>query len=170
MFRDLEENNVKKITISSMLCAMAVVGSTMSFPILGSKCAPIQHIINIVCAVTLSPIYGVGVAFVASLIRNILGLGSILAFPGSMFGALLCGIVYKKSKNVYMCLCGEVFGTALLGGLCAYPMAILFLGQSASDIAFYAYVVPFLVSTAVGALLSLVLILPLKNAGVLVNK
>lgn len=170
MFEDLEENNVKKITISAMLCAMAVVGSTMSFPILGSKCAPIQHIINIVCAVTLSPIYGVGVAFVASLIRNILGLGSILAFPGSMFGALLCGIVYKKSKNVYMCLCGEVFGTALLGGLCAYPMAILFLGQSASDIAFYAYVVPFLVSTAVGALLSLVLILPLKNAGVLVNK
>ena len=51
--------------------------------------------VNILCAGLLGPYYGVGVAFVASLLRNLLGLGSLRAFPGSMFGALLCGIVFQ---------------------------------------------------------------------------
>ena len=53
--------------------------------------------VNIFCAVLLGPGYGVMAAFVASLIRNLLGMGSLMAFPGSMFGALICGIVYKKT-------------------------------------------------------------------------
>ena len=58
------------------------------------------------------------------------GIGSLMAFPGSMFGALVCGIIYAKTKNVLGTLIGEVFGTALLGGLCAYPIAIFFMGSS----------------------------------------
>ena len=58
-------------------------------------------------------------------------------------------------------------GTALLGGLCAYPVAIFLMGQSAAEIAFYAYIVPFLISTAAGALISGVLLLSLKKTGVL---
>ncbi len=97
--------------------------------------------VNIICAVLLGPAYGVGAAFVASLIRNLLGLGSLMAFPGSMFGALLCGLVYETG-NIAATLVGEVFGTAILGGLCAYPVAIYFMGQSAAAIAFYAYIIP----------------------------
>ena len=83
--------STKKLALAGMLCALAVVGSVFSFPIFGSKCAPVQHMVNILCAVLLGPYYGVGVAFVASLLRNLLGLGSLMAFPGSMFGALLMG-------------------------------------------------------------------------------
>lgn len=83
-----------------MFCAVAVVGSVFSFPVFGSKCAPVQHMVNILCAVLLGPYYGVGVAFVASLLRNLLGLGSLMAFPGSMFGALLCGIVFHKTNKL----------------------------------------------------------------------
>ena len=50
----------------------------------------------ILAAVTLGPAWGVGIAFCASLLRNLLGLGSLMAFPGSMVGALCCGLVYKK--------------------------------------------------------------------------
>ena len=50
--------------------------------------------VNILCAVLLGPGYGLGAAFAAALIRNLLGLGSLMAFPGSMFGALICGLVY----------------------------------------------------------------------------
>ena len=149
--------NTKKLATASILCAVAVVGSFFSFPVFGSKCAPVQHMVNIICAVLLGPAYGVGTAFVASLIRNLLGLGSLMAFPGSMFGALLCGIVYKKSGNI----------AAVLGGLCAYPVAIYFMGQSAAAIAFYAYIIPFFVSTAGGAAISAVLIYSLKKAGTL---
>ncbi len=163
----MKKVNTKKLATASILCAVAVVGSLFSFPVFGSKCAPVQHMVNIICAVLLGPAYGVGAAFVASLIRNLLGLGSLMAFPGSMFGALLCGLVYKKTGNIAATLIGEVFGTAILGGLCAYPVAIYFMGQSAAAIAFYAYIIPFFVSTAGGAAISAVLIYSLKKAGAL---
>ncbi len=163
----MKKTNVRKIAAAGILCAVAVVGSLFSFPVFGSKCAPVQHMVNILCAVLLGPAYGVGVAFAASLLRNLLGLGSLMAFPGSMFGALLCGLMYWKSKKLSLTLLAEVFGTAVLGGLCAYPVAIWFMGQSAANIAFYAYIVPFLISTAAGAILAGALIYALQKAGVL---
>ena len=159
--------NTKKLALAALFCALAVVGSLFSFPVFGSKCAPVQHLVNILCAVLLGPWYGVGVAFVASLLRNLLGLGSLMAFPGSMIGALLCGIVYWKTKNLLATLVGEVFGTAVLGGLCAYPVAIFLMGKSAADIAFYAYIVPFLISTAGCAVIAAVILVSLKKAGAL---
>ena len=161
------ETRTKKLCIAGILVAVAVVGSLFSFPVFGSKCAPIQHMVNILCAVMLGPWYGVGAAFCASLIRNLLGLGSLMAFPGSMLGALLCGIAFWKSRNIPVTLLAEVFGTGILGGLCAYPIAILFMGMQAGEIAFYAYVIPFLVSTVGGAVISAVLLGALKNTGVL---
>lgn len=163
----MKKTNVQKLAIAGVFCAVAVVGSMFSFPAFGSKCAPVQHMVNILCAVLLGPAYGVGVAFSASLIRNLLGLGSLMAFPGSMFGALLCGLMYWRTKKVLPTLIAEVFGTAILGGLCAYPVAILFMGQGAGNIAFYAYIYPFLISTAAGAILSGVLLYSLQRAGIL---
>ena len=162
----MKKTNVHKLTVASILCAVAVVGSLFSFPVFGSKCAPVQHMVNILCAVLLGPEYGIAVAFVASLLRNLLGLGSLMAFPGSMIGALLCGLVYWKTKALLPTLLAEVFGTAVLGGLCAYPVAILLMGQSAGSIAFYAYIVPFLVSTVGGAILSGIILYALRDTGV----
>ena len=163
----MKKINIKKLAAAGVLCAVAVVGSLLSFPVFGSKCSPVQHMVNVLCAVLLGPGYGLGAAFLAALIRNLLGLGSLMAFPGSMFGALLCGLVYWKTKNILATLIGEVFGTAVLGGLCAYPVAIFLMGMNAAEIAFYAYIVPFLISTAAGALISGVLIYSLKRTGVL---
>ena len=163
----MKTNQTKILCLASLLCAIAVVGSLFSFPVFASKCAPIQHMVNIICAVTLGPWYGVAVAFVASLIRNLLGLGSLMAFPGSMFGALLCGLAYWKWKNIPLTLVAEVFGTAILGGLCAYPVAVLLMGVDVGTIAFYAYIIPFFVSTAGGAILSGVLLTALQKTGIL---
>ncbi|MBE5846173.1 MAG: energy coupling factor transporter S component ThiW [Lachnospiraceae bacterium] len=163
----MQSTNTKKLAAAGVFCAVAVVGSLLSFPVFGSKCAPVQHMVNILCAVLLGPWYGLGAAFVASLIRNLLGLGSLMAFPGSMFGAFLCGLVYQKTRSIAGTLLGEVFGTAVLGGLCAYPVAIFLMGQNAAELAFYAYVIPFLISTAAGALVSAVLLFSLKKTVVL---
>ena len=163
----MKRTNTKKLAIAGIFCAVAVVGSLFSFPVFGSKCSPVQHMVNILCAVLLGPGYGLGAAFAAALIRNLLGLGSLLAFPGSMCGALVCGLVYKKTGNILGTLIGEVLGTAVIGGLCAYPIAIFFMGQSAANIAFYAYIIPFFVSTAGGAVISAILIYSLKKANIL---
>lgn len=163
----MKKTNTKKLAIAGVFCAVAVVGSLFSFPVFGSKCSPVQHMVNILCAVLLGPGYGVGAAFAAALIRNLLGLGSLMAFPGSMFGALVCGIVYAKTGSIWGTLLGEVSGTAILGGLCAYPVAIFFMGQNAAGLAFYAYVIPFLISTAGGAIIAAVILYSLKKTGVL---
>lgn len=163
----MNKMNTKKLAIAGVFCAVAVVGSLFSVPVFGSKCSPVQHMVNILCAVLLGPGYGLCAAFAAALIRNLLGLGSLMAFPGSMFGALMCGIVYAKTKNILATLFGEVLGTAILGGLCAYPIAIFFMGQSAAGLAFYAYIIPFLISTVGGAMISAILIYSLKKSGVL---
>lgn len=159
--------NTKKLAMAGVLCALAVVGSLFSFPVFGSKCAPVQHMVNIICAVFLGPWYGVGAAFVASLIRNLLGLGSLMAFPGSMIGALCCGIAYKLSKNLPLTLIAEVIGTGILGGLCAYPVAIFLMGKDPAAVAFTAYIIPFLVSTAGGSIISGIILFSLQKAGVL---
>ena len=163
----MNKTNTKKLAVASAFCAVAVVGSLFSFPVFGSKCSPVQHMVNILCAVFLGPGYGLAAAFAASLIRNVLGLGSLMAFPGSMFGALLCGLAYHKTRQLLPTLVAEVFGTSILGGLCAYPVAILLMGKSAGDIAFYAYIVPFLVSTAGGAVIAGVLLFSLQRSGAL---
>ena len=87
----MQKTNTKKLAIAGVFCAVAVVGSLFSFPIFGSKCSPVQHMVNILCAILLGPSYSIGAAFGAALIRNLLGLGSLMAFPGSIFGALVCG-------------------------------------------------------------------------------
>lgn len=159
------KNKTKKIALAGLMCAVAVVGSVISFPVFGSKCTPVQHMVNILCAVFIGPWYGIGVAFVASLLRNLMGIGSLMAFPGSMCGALLCGIVYMKTNNLIATLVGEVIGTGIIGGLLAYPLALLFMNVVAAKIAFYAYVIPFLISTAVGSILAGSLIFLLQKSG-----
>ena len=164
----MNQSQTKKLAVAGVLCAVAVVGSMfIVFPVFGSKCAPVQHMVNILCAVFLGPWYGVGVAFVASLIRNILGVGSLMAFPGSMCGALLCGLVFWKSKNLTATLIAEVVGTGVIGGLAAYPVAVLFMNVDAAAVAFYAYIVPFLISTVAGSILAGILVSALDKTGAL---
>ena len=62
----MRKTNVRKLAVASVFCAVAVVGSLFSFPVFGSKCAPVQHMVNILCAVLLGPGYGVAAAFADS--------------------------------------------------------------------------------------------------------
>lgn len=157
-----QHSAIKKLAIASLLTAVAVVGSLFSFPVLGSRCSPVQHMVNILCAVFLGPWYGLACAFAASLLRNLLGLGTLLAFPGSMVGALLCGLMYHKTRSLLATCGAEVFGTGVLGGLAAWPVAVFLLGKTA---AVYAYIGPFLVSTAGGAIIAGAVLFALKRSG-----
>lgn len=165
--KNMKHKKTLKLTVAGILCAVAVVGSMLSFPVFGSKCAPVQHVVNVLCAVLLGPWYGTAVAFTASLLRNFLGLGSLLAFPGSMCGALLCGLTYRMSRGILSTSAAEVAGTGILGGLFAYPVAVAFMSVDATSVAFYAYIIPFLVSTVAGSMIAAVILLSLQRTGVL---
>lgn len=155
--------NTRKLALAAVLTAAAVAGSLFSVPVLGSKCAPVQHLVNVLCAVFLGPWYGLASAFAASLIRNLTGLGSPLAFPGSMCGALLAGIVYRWTRQFPAACIAEVFGTGIIGGMLSWPVAALIMGNAKAGL--FTFVVPFLISTVGGSLIAFIVLTALKKTG-----
>ena len=99
----------RKLAIAGVLIAVGVVCSPLNFPVGASKCFPVQHLINIIASVFLGPFYGVIMAFITSLLRLATGMGTLLAFPGSMCGALIGGLCYKFSKKLPLAYIGELF-------------------------------------------------------------
>lgn len=160
----MKKSTTRSLALAGILIAVGVVCSPLSIPIGASKCFPVQHLVNILSAVILGPFYGVIMAFITSCIRIAIGTGTLLAFPGSMLGALVCGIVYKYSKNIPLTCIGELFGTSVVGGLAAYPIAVYLMSKQA---ALYAYIIPFFVSSAGGTVIAAVLLYALKKTKVL---
>jgi len=147
---------VRTIAYSAILIAFGVVGGYfIYFPIGASKCTPVQHIINVLAAVLLGPGYPVLTAFCISVIRNILGTGTLLAFPGSMVGAFLAGLLYKKTNSKIAAAAGEIFGTGILGAIIAWPIAKFLLN---SDAAAFFFVGPFLLNTTVGSIIAFLIL------------
>lgn len=161
------KNKVYKIALAGIFTACGVLGSFISFPIFASKCAPVQHLINVLSAIFLGPFYSVIIAFSVSLLRNLLGLGTYLAFPGSMIGALLCSFIYYKTKNIYLTYSGELVGTGVLGALVAYPIAIFLMGKDASKLAYYIYIIPFIISSFGGVVIAIIVIESLRKTKIL---
>ncbi|MCM1165113.1 MAG: energy coupling factor transporter S component ThiW [Lachnospiraceae bacterium] len=164
----MKNTNVRKLCMAAFLTALAVAGSLITFPIGASKCSPVQHMVNIIAGVYLGPWWAMGSGFCAALIRNFMALGTPLAFPGSMIGSFLSGVMYHwifKNKPQYIRLpsayVGELFGTSVLGGLLAYPVAAFVMGNK--EAALFTYVLPFFVSCSVGTVIAAVLVTALKR-------
>ncbi|MDD5867500.1 energy coupling factor transporter S component ThiW [Lachnospiraceae bacterium YH-ros2228] len=161
----MKQEHLKKLVTSALLVAVIIALSGFYIPVGASKCFPIQHMVNVLAAVLLGPWWGVAIAFAASLIRNLMGTGSLMAFPGSMVGALCCGLMFKATKKYIPTYLAEVVGTGVLGGLLAFPVATLLMGNK--EAALFTYVLPFLVSTAGGTIIAAILITALDKTKVL---
>ena len=150
-----KEKTTQKIVLSWILIAIATVLGTFSIPVIGAKASPVQHFVNVIAGITLGPVYGVACAFVAALLRNILGTGSLLAFPGSMVGVFLAALLYKKFKKIELAVIGEVIGTGIIGALLAYPVATVLLGK---EVALFVYVIPFSLSSIIGSIIAYIIL------------
>ena len=143
---------LRKLTLTALFVALGVFSAHLVYiPVGIAKCFPIQHAINVLLAVLLGTRAAVGAAFTTSLLRNLLGTGSLLAFPGSMIGAALAGLFYQRSGRLIGAVIGEVIGTGLIGGLLAFPLAKFLLG---SQVGAFFFIVPFAVSSLGGSLLA----------------
>lgn len=157
----MQSRNVSKAVI---LVAMAVALSPLFIPVGISKCFPAQHIVNVIAAVMIGPVYAVAIALAAAIIRNMLGLGTLLAFPGGMIGALLAGIFYKSTRNIYVAGLGEILGTGIFGSLVSvYIVGPMLLGKT---MAVGALMIAFSVSTIGGSVMGIVALHLLKKGGV----
>lgn len=155
----------KKLTITALLIAFNVVFSSFIIIPLGPvKAAPVQHFVNVLCAVFVGPWYGLAQALISSLIRITFGTGSAFAFPGSMIGVFLASLFYMYRKHIFMAAVGEVIGTGIIGSLMCIPLSWI-LGLQ------HFFIKPlmlvFLVSSFLGAAISYILLILLKKRGLL---
>lgn len=144
----------------ALFVAIGILGSQFIwFPAGVAKAYPVQHAINVMAAVMLGTGPAVMIAFMISLIRNILGIGSLLAFPGSMIGAFLAGYLYSVFGKKYLAAIGEMIGTGIIGALFSVPFAKLLMGTTFGALFF---IPPFLVSSVAGSLMALFIVSRVK--------
>lgn len=157
---DEKSLSLRKWIFAALLTAAGVLLSPVfAFPLGVTKAFPLQHMINIFLAVLCGTRYGTSAAFTTSLIRNLLGTGSLLAFPGSMVGAFLSGYLYSHTHKLWAAVIGEFVGTSIIGGLLSYPIAALFMGSVKG--AFF-YVSLFAVSCGAGCVIAFVVLKGMK--------
>lgn len=147
---------IKKLVLSALFIAIGVVSSHLLYvPVGVAKAFPVQHAINLLAATLLGPAYGLAIAFLISTLRNILGTGSLLAFPGSMIGVLLAAFLFSKTKKHIFAMVGELIGTGIIGALVSYPVARIFMGR---EVAMFFFVIPFSASAVVGVVLGFIIL------------
>ncbi|AQS57592.1 energy coupling factor transporter S component ThiW [Novibacillus thermophilus] len=140
----------------AVLVAIGTVSSQFIwFPAGIAKAYPVQHAINVLAAVLFGPLPAVTVAFLIGVLRNLLGVGTIFAFPGGMVGALLAGWLYRRKRLIRFAAAGEMIGTGILGSLLSVPMARIFFGETKAVLAF---VPGFLVSSTAGAIIGVIIV------------
>lgn len=147
------------------LAALAVALAPISIPVGIAKVSPFQHFINVIAGALVGPWWGLAVALVTSLARNALGLGTPLAFPGSVFGVVLAGLAFRYTGNIYLTALGEVIGTGLIGATVgALLVAPYLMGR---DLALSVLILPFLLSSLAGATLGVFGLRTLRQLGYL---
>jgi predicted membrane protein len=178
----MKNKNLVKFVMMAMFIAIAVVIS----PILRIEgMCPTAHLVNIVCAVLLGPVYAVIVAIATAIIRmSLLGIPP-LAITGMVFGAFFSGLFYRGAKKImkhfgisdindkkvfsylpiFIACLGEVFGTGIIGSIVSAPVMNVFWGNA--NVALFFYTPMFVTATLMGGSVAFILLSSLKRSGAL---
>ncbi len=160
----MERNiRIRKIVLTALFAAMAVLLSGIHFPIGPAKVFPFQHTINCLAGVLIGPWYGGMASLIAGLIRNALGTGTIFALPGGIPGAIAVGLVYHWLRKDWASF-AEPIGTGFLGVF----LIVIFLGPlMGRDFAFLFFFSAFMASSIPGSLLGYFLLRTIRKAKIL---
>ena len=160
----MKQTNTRRVAQAVILVAIGVaLAPFTSFPIGVAIVNPTQHFVNLVGAVLLGPWWAFALAGIIGALRNALGVGTLLAFPGGMIGALLAGYAYRYTRNVYVGALGEILGTGILAALVSAWLVAPFLMQR--TVAVGVLLASFLGSTVVGTVLGVLALKLLERVG-----
>jgi energy-coupling factor transport system ATP-binding protein len=155
----------RRVAYAVVLTAIGVaLAPYTSIPLGIAKVNPTQHFVNLLAAVLLGPGWAVLIAMVIGALRNVLGLGTLLAFPGGMIGAFLAGMAYRKFRRPAWAAAGEIAGTGLIAPVVSALLVAPFLMHK--TIALFTLAPSFLGSTIIGALLGILALKLLRRADI----
>jgi len=152
----------KRIALAALLAGIAVVLSPFYIPLGDTKCFPAQHMVNAIGGVLLGPWYAVLIALITGSIRNMLGLGTIYAYPGGVFGGLVVGIIYRYMKKTDIAAILEPLGTVIIGGTVSALVVTPYLGRATTLSFFW---IAFAASSIPGSILGFVILKTIRRVG-----
>ncbi len=133
----LDGIQLRRITLLTVFTALGVALSPITwFQFLTTKAYPTQHLINALTGVILGPWWGMLTALLIGIIRNMIGVGTLYAFPGGVPGALIVGLAYMITSRLrnrflrYSAALMEPIGTVLIGG----TISVFILAPAIGDV------------------------------------
>jgi energy coupling factor transporter S component ThiW len=164
--RETTRSHTRTVAQAVVLVAIGVALSPYtSLPIGIAKVNPTQHFVNMMAAVLLGPWWAAIIAFAIGVLRNAMGVGTLLAFPGGMIGAFLAGYLYRCKPKIAWAAVGEMVGTGLLAPLVSALLIAPFLMGKA--IPLLALIPSFLASTVAGTILGIIALIFLQRADII---
>lgn len=158
-----------KVVLASILTALGVVLAPFFYiPFLTTKAYPGQHMVNIMAGVLLGPLWAFLIAFLIGIIRNILGIGTIYAFPGGIPGGIIVGLFtyfFKKRgklKHIEYVAFSEPIGTVLIGGTLSVYLVAPLIGDLKVSGALIPIWFLFGLSSILGSILGFIILKVLK--------
>jgi len=151
------------MALAAMLVAVTVVLSPIHFYIGTSKCFPAQHMVNGIAGVLLGPWYAALMALFTGIIRNMLNLGTLHAFPGGIPGAIVVGIVHRYILKKDYAALTEPLGTVVIGATISALVVAPYLGK-AFTVAFWW--TAFAASSIPGSILGFIVLKSLRLSGI----
>lgn len=129
--------HVKKLALVVTFSALGVIIAPFSwFVFLGTKANPTQHMINGILGVLIGPFWASLAAVLIGTIRNMLGVGTLYAFPGGIPGGIVVGIIYRLLKRLQVSenkrlisALAEPLGTLLIGAPLALFLVAPWIGS-----------------------------------------
>lgn len=173
---------VKKLALLAVFSALGVAIAPLSkFEFLGTKANPTQHTINSVLGVLLGPFWTAIAAIFIGTIRNMLGIGTLYAFPGGIPGGMVVGFVYwllkhfkVSEKKRLISAFAEPIGTLLIGAPLALFLVASWIGpQSLANLpaekgallAFLTFGAGWALSCVPGSIVGFIILAILSRAG-----
>ena len=154
---------VRKLVLTSLFAALAVLLSGIHFPVGPAKVFPFQHMVNAMSGVLVGPWYGALAALISGIIRNAIGTGTPLAFPGGIPGAIVVGLAYGWLRKDWASLT-EPLGTGLIGVILIVYLLGPFMGK---EFAFVFFFIAFMVSSIPGSIIGYLLLRTLRKTKIL---
>jgi energy coupling factor transporter S component ThiW len=155
--------NSRMLAYTAIFGALGAALGWISFPIGPTKIFPLQHAINAIAGVLIGP-WAIISALIAATARFTTGMGTIYAFPGSPFGALVVSILYKMTKKDASALF-EPVGTILLGATASGLLIAPFATQGAPPTLWFFWTA-FAASCIPGAVLGYAILKVLRRSNV----
>lgn len=154
---------VRKLVLTALFAALAVLLSGIHFPVGPTKVFPFQHMVNALAGVIIGPWYGALSALIAGIIRNAIGTGTIFAFPGGIPGVIVVGLMYRWMRKDWVALT-EPLGTGVIGVLLVVLILSPLMGK---EFAFAFFFTAFMASSIPGSIIGYLLLKTLRKTKVL---